>query len=1044
MASPRLYCIRCLQWNGSGEGDVAPSSVAPTCPTCQEPSIQVEDSLSLVKAMYSADLPWAKMLLASGSSFVLAYSWPHYLSTAFPELVLLPRTQIACLLSVASAVLVALAHKSQIQFKFLVLSFIVAYLLSPTLMSRIPQTAVLSRIEVALILSFAAAFIKLLMQGVSWIGFVVIFTLGFMSTILLQDKGILLFEHLVCWPSNMPSEINAIVGGLACATAAKLALIAKRRSHAGRSITVAVSYAVGVAVILFLQSFSSPVGLAIRVTREWTITEATKHSLLSIAQTQFCPQWIDQTATWLSSNIEAVIIGCTLVALLRTGQCVAAPILSRAFSPIPTPSNDVMSTDHTRALDTILRILEMQSSDAELDLDESSLAGYYSALGSVLVSYNERVLAYACLTKAHDLFREAKPLHKSALRSYSTTCYWMAGCALLGSQKLTLPEIILLLKESLAISLYLGQHYEAARAVLGLARCCLLHGDKTSTVVYAELAKKILGMHGFHPELRAECFEISAIAGNWDDLVLSIVAARLLRNIAEMLGRAPHASYVNSLVDLSDLCSRTGQVKPSYELLIRATRLVERLRTSASFESARVNILGGFSSVYERLIILAVQLHRYADAFGFLEQAKARTFLEELGGALTQDSTKELVRLRLLMESVPSGETSELDASYLLTYVKELNNQRESQAVNARHIVQSVDYKAATMHKGRNRVIDLPFQNSQPADFGAVKSSLEENVLLAEYFVASSSVFLFIVRKEFDTPVVCEIPCDVNELRLFIAMNFSASYNVLNVAPEQWKMWAKLVEPISTVVRPTDIVCLIPNNLLHYLPLHALPIDGGPLIAFNPVVYTPSASILRFCAGGKHDRRRKALVFGDSREDLAGARKEALAVSHLFNTEPFIGTQATKVFWVKEASEADFIHIACHGEFDPEFPLASRILLAGEESISAYEVFGQSIHAELVTLSACQTGVSENRPGDELMGLVRAFLYAGASSTLASLWGVDDEATQHLMIRFYGLLLDKGLSKAQALQQAQMEVRAIAGWSHLYYWAPFVLIGDWH
>jgi CHAT domain-containing protein len=96
----------------------------------------------------------------------------------------------------------------------------------------------------------------------------------------------------------------------------------------------------------------------------------------------------------------------------------------------------------------------------------------------------------------------------------------------------------------------------------------------------------------------------------------------------------------------------------------------------------------------------------------------------------------------------------------------------------------------------------------------------------------------------------------------------------------------------------------------------------------------------------------------------------------------------------------------------------------------------------LVTLSACQTGINETKPGDELIGLTRALIYAGTSSVMVSLWSVDAASTKELMLHFYKLV-KSGKDRATALQQAQINIMSKEEYSHPYYWAPFILVGDW-
>jgi CHAT domain-containing protein len=99
-------------------------------------------------------------------------------------------------------------------------------------------------------------------------------------------------------------------------------------------------------------------------------------------------------------------------------------------------------------------------------------------------------------------------------------------------------------------------------------------------------------------------------------------------------------------------------------------------------------------------------------------------------------------------------------------------------------------------------------------------------------------------------------------------------------------------------------------------------------------------------------------------------------------------------------------------------------------------------NANLVTLSACDTALSKIQGGDDLVGLSRGFIYAGTPSLLATLWKVDDRSTAVLMERFYTNWI-KGMSKAEALREAQLSLKAMPQYKHPFYWAPFVLIGDW-
>jgi hypothetical protein len=140
------------------------------------------------------------------------------------------------------------------------------------------------------------------------------------------------------------------------------------------------------------------------------------------------------------------------------------------------------------------------------------------------------------------------------------------------------------------------------------------------------------------------------------------------------------------------------------------------------------------------------------------------------------------------------------------------------------------------------------------------------------------------------------------------------------------------------------------------------------------------------------------------------------------------------------------LHIASHAAFNPIAPLQSGLYLAADDAndgvLHLDEVYGLNLAAtDLVVLSACQTNVGEVSPGDDVLALNRAFLFAGAPTVIASLWNVDDEATSILMTHFYGYLAE-GRGKAEALRQAQIDLRAERPeYAHPFYWAAFVLNG---
>jgi CHAT domain-containing protein len=150
------------------------------------------------------------------------------------------------------------------------------------------------------------------------------------------------------------------------------------------------------------------------------------------------------------------------------------------------------------------------------------------------------------------------------------------------------------------------------------------------------------------------------------------------------------------------------------------------------------------------------------------------------------------------------------------------------------------------------------------------------------------------------------------------------------------------------------------------------------------------------------------------------------------------GDRATRENLLRFGPRARYLHLASHGVFRSDNPMFSFLKLA-DSRLDFYSLMDLKLNADLVTLSACQTGVNAIFPGDELHGLMRGFLQAGAPSLVVSLWTVNDSSTAEFMKELYQCL-ERGETKRQALRAAHVRIKAER--PHPYYWAPFVLIGD--
>jgi CHAT domain-containing protein len=278
-------------------------------------------------------------------------------------------------------------------------------------------------------------------------------------------------------------------------------------------------------------------------------------------------------------------------------------------------------------------------------------------------------------------------------------------------------------------------------------------------------------------------------------------------------------------------------------------------------------------------------------------------------------------------------------------------------------------------------------------------------------------------------------------------------------------LYDELIAPVAEFL-PTDgtPVVIEPHGPLWLLPFAALLAPDGTWLADQwPLLYAPSARVLDEIRqepdyGGPADL--KALIVGNPTmpevrlqggweiklDPLPGAEQEARTIAELFPQERctlLLGPQADRVSVEAQAAECGILHLSTHGVAYAEDPLASFVALAepagGAGLLTAKRVMALSLPADLVTLSACQTGLGKVS-GDGVIGLSRAFLVAGARAVLVSQWSVSDEATVALMTAFYRWYIELD-DKALALQQSMRELRSNSTYEHPRFWAPFVVVG---
>lgn len=348
----------------------------------------------------------------------------------------------------------------------------------------------------------------------------------------------------------------------------------------------------------------------------------------------------------------------------------------------------------------------------------------------------------------------------------------------------------------------------------------------------------------------------------------------------------------------------------------------------------------------------------------------------------------------------------------------------------------------------------LELRTGSALDLADLESMLNEDATAGrrcvcfDWYAVEDRLFL-IAGRTGAQPEMVELPLRLSTVRAFVADNLRAENfrGSLLDAPEVFRELDTLISPLAQLSNPEDLLILSPTGPLYLLPLHALEIDAEPLLARNPVVYCPSLSVMRQCLARNRTLANQPVtaLFGDPSGDRPEAFKLMAHLERLLVTKAFTGQEVTRKTFSEAISGRDLIHFQGHAVHVPSEPLNSFLTFA-DGNLTAREIFGLSqLSAELVTLAACESAASVIAVGDEPLGLIPAFLYAGANSVLATLWRVHQTSAALTMRLFYEQLTDRNtlLDKALSLRKAMLTVSSTPGFNALYHWAPFVLHGSW-
>ncbi len=601
-----------------------------------------------------------------------------------------------------------------------------------------------------------------------------------------------------------------------------------------------------------------------------------------------------------------------------------------------------------------------------------------------------------------------------------------------------------------------GNHFWLAFTDLYEATFAWRQGEVTLARQRAQAAMTPFREAGLHSRL-AQCHivlgESALLENNQEEAAAWFTQALAMLETADL----PAITYVchYGLGRIAQMRGGLDEARLYYRQSIGA---IERLQAAIGAEDYKIAFLSDKLRVYEAHILLCLQSGGETDlqeAFATVEQAKSRALLD------------------LLAREVKTAVASEAEAAFvaeLERLKRELNwyynrlhggqaDSRERSVQQMRALTTAVARREQALSQLLHRWRSPDLAAASPnviwtISLAQIQAVLAPQTMLLEFYATNACILVFGITADAvwsqELPIADSTIADaLGQLRFQMnKFGYGAAYSERHAHTLRQSvddilrlLYELLIAPIAGRLT-ADTLIIVPHGVLHYVPFHAL-YDGQAYLLENKVIsYSPSATILYRLLLLANGRTYTApVIVGLADKAIPHAQTEAQAIASLFSGARLrLGSQATLDAIRADLSHAAFWHLSTHATFRSDNPLFSALKLA-DGWLSVNDLYAFSQLPPLVTLSACETGRYQVAVGDELMGLCRGLLAAGARSVVVSLWMAEDESTAQLMTRFYGSL-QQGAPLNHALRDAQLYMMNQK--PHPYYWASFVLIGGTH
>jgi CHAT domain-containing protein/ketosteroid isomerase-like protein len=633
-------------------------------------------------------------------------------------------------------------------------------------------------------------------------------------------------------------------------------------------------------------------------------------------------------------------------------------------------------------------------------------------------------------------------------------------------------------RKSLAVAEQTGEKLDIAIRLLSVGNGYLNLGDSAAALDYYKRGLSLA-------ESMDAPFTVVAILNRLAHLSLQLGrAAEALelseRSVEKARQTGAHKDYWQGLLIAGEAFRSLKKPEEARKRFEEAINVIETARSQLiANERDQAFFFESRFDPYAQMVLLMAEQGQAAEAFNFSERSKARILLDvlqagrvDINSAMNEQEKGQENKLRTDLNSLNGqvrreSQSSKSDPKRLADLKDRVEKARLAHENFQTQLYAS--HPELRVKRGQSLPLDLAQANELVTD---------SRTALLEYAVAGDKTFLFVITSnnesgnEAHTPKLNLYDLNIDRQQLIEQVrkfNRSIANNDLEYSTLSKELYGQLVAPAEKQLRGKNRLIIVPDDILWEAPFQALKsADGRFLIESAAVSYTPSLTVLREVVklskprsdgpmlamgnpklAGPTISRAKDVMSGSSFEPLPEAERMVTGLGRLYGSSArvYVGTEAREDIFKLQAANYRILQLSTHGVINDRSPMYSHLVLAqsgdGKEDglLEAWEIMQMKLNADLVVLSACETARGRVGAGEGVIGLSWALFVAGCPTTVVSQWKVESSSTADLMLEFHRHLL-KGESKSESMRRAALKLMADKRFSHPFYWAGFIVVGN--